>query len=121
MSTLRVNTLQDATGVGQPAMAGASKAWVNFNGTGTVAIRAAFNCSSVTDLGVGNYRVNFTIAMADTNYSVVTNSSYDNAATGRLCSQDNRLGAKTTSQIFISTDNQSAYVDSDQVGVAIFR
>ena len=48
----------------------ACKAWVNFNGTGTVAIRDAYNVSSITDNGTGNYTVNFTTAMADTNYSV---------------------------------------------------
>jgi len=46
------------------------RAWVNFNGTGTVAIRASFNVSSITDNGVGNYTVNFTNAMPDANYSV---------------------------------------------------
>ena len=45
------------------------RAWVNFNGSGTVAIRASGNVSSITDLGVGNYRVNFTTAMVDANYS----------------------------------------------------
>ena len=69
MSTLRVNTLQDATGSDQPAMAGAAKAWVNFNGTGTVAIREQFNVSSITDNGTGDYTVNFTTAMPDTKYT----------------------------------------------------
>ena len=49
---------------------GLCKAWVNFNGTGTVAIRAAFNVSSITDNGTGEYTVNFTTAMPDGNYSV---------------------------------------------------
>ena len=48
------------------------RAWVNFNGTGTVAIRAQFNVSSITDNGTGNYTVNFTTAMPDTNGCVVT-------------------------------------------------
>lgn len=48
----------------------ACRAWVNFNGTGTVAIRASGNVSSITDLGTGLYRVNFTTAMPDTNYAV---------------------------------------------------
>ncbi len=48
----------------------AVKAWVNFNGTGTVAIRAAFNVSSITDNGTGDYTVNFTTALADANYSM---------------------------------------------------
>ena len=71
MSTLRVNTLQNAAGTGQPAMSGAAKAWVNFNGTGTVAIRASFNVTSITDNGTGDYTVNFTNALEDANYAVV--------------------------------------------------
>ena len=46
----------------------ACRAWVNFNGTGTVAIRASGNISSITDNGVGNYSANFAIAMPDSNY-----------------------------------------------------
>ena len=46
------------------------RAWVNFNGTGTPAIRASGNVSSITDNGVGQYTVNFTTAMPDANYSV---------------------------------------------------
>ena len=46
------------------------RAWVNFNGTGTVAIRASGNVSSITDNATGDYTVNFTTAMLDTNYSV---------------------------------------------------
>ena len=47
------------------------RAWVNFNGTGTVAIRASGNVSSITDNGVGDYTVNFTTAMPDANYAAV--------------------------------------------------
>jgi hypothetical protein len=57
------------------------RAWVNFNGTGTVAIRGSFNVSSITDLAAGEYQVNFTTAMADANYCTnvtgSTNSAYD--------------------------------------------
>ena len=69
MSTLRVNSLLNAAGTDTPAIDGLAKAWVNFNGTGTVAIRGAFNVSSITDNGTGNYTVNFTSAMVDANYS----------------------------------------------------
>lgn len=48
----------------------ACRAWANFNGTGTVAIRASGNISSITDVGTGWYRLNFAIAMPDANYSV---------------------------------------------------
>ena len=53
----------------------ACKAWVNFNGSGTVAIRDSYNVSSITDNGTGNYSVNFTNAMPDVNYSVVVGQS----------------------------------------------
>ena len=49
----------------------AVKAWVNFNGTGTMAIRASYNVSSITDNGTGDYTVNFTTAMPDANYAVI--------------------------------------------------
>lgn len=45
----------------------ACKAWVNFNGTGTVAIRGSYNVSSITDNGTGYYTVNLTTAVVDTN------------------------------------------------------
>jgi hypothetical protein len=48
----------------------AVKAWVNFNGTGTVAIRAAYNVSSITDHGTGDYSISFTNAMPDANYAM---------------------------------------------------
>jgi hypothetical protein len=62
-------TIQDSAGT---TIGTFCRAWVNFNGTGTVAIRASFNVSSITDSGVGSYIINFTTAMADTNYCVVS-------------------------------------------------
>jgi hypothetical protein len=53
----------------------ACRAWVNFNGTGTVAIRASGNVSSITDNGVGDYTINFTTAMQDTNYALVASGN----------------------------------------------
>jgi hypothetical protein len=46
-----------------------ARAWVNFNGTGVIAIRASGNVSSLTDNGVGDYTVNFTTALPDANYA----------------------------------------------------
>ena len=65
MSTVKVDTIKTTAGVEVYT----AKAWVNFNGTGTVAIRAAGNVSSITDNGTGDYTVNFTTAMPDVNYS----------------------------------------------------
>ncbi len=70
---LTIDTLIAGSGVlaTQNGMTGIAKAWVNFNGTGTVAIRGSFNVSSITDNGTGNYTVNFTTAMPNTNYATV--------------------------------------------------
>jgi hypothetical protein len=64
-------TFYSASKILTPAVVGSQlcRAWVNFDGTGTVAIRASFNVSSITDNGTGDYTVNFTTALADANYS----------------------------------------------------
>jgi len=62
-------TIQDSAGA---EIGTFCRAWVNFNGTGTVAINASFNVTSITDNGTGNYTVNLTTAMPDTNYSCNT-------------------------------------------------
>jgi hypothetical protein len=60
-------TIQDSAGT---QIGTFCRAWVNFNGQGTVAIRASFNVSSITDNGTGDYTVNFTNALPDVNYSI---------------------------------------------------
>jgi len=74
---LVLSTLNDDTGVlnTQNGMTGIAKAWVNFNGVTTATIRSSFNVSSVTRNGTGDYTVNFTTAMPNANYNVVTASS----------------------------------------------
>ena len=57
--------------LGTDEASGLAKAWVNFDGTGVVAIRASYNVSSITDNGVGIYTINFTTAMVDANYCAV--------------------------------------------------
>lgn len=77
MSSLKVNNLTRAGGSGVPDLGGVAanrllpSAWVNFNGTGVVAIRDQQNVSSITDNGVGDYTVNFATPMANANYSAV--------------------------------------------------
>jgi len=58
------------SGYGSVATAYGCRAWVNFDGTGTVSIRDSGNVSSITDNGTGDYTVNFETAMPDANYSV---------------------------------------------------
>lgn len=63
-------TLSFDSGYGSAAVAYGCRAWVNFDGTGTVAIRASGNVSSITDVGTGDYTVIFTTAMPDVDYAV---------------------------------------------------
>jgi hypothetical protein len=93
------------------------RAWVNFNGTGTVAIRASFNVSSITDNGTGNYTVNFTTAMPDTNYSVVAGNGSN--ASANTVSNTNNI-TSTGSVSFIHYENSTA-TDVAQLCVAVFR
>lgn len=58
------------------------RAWVNFNGTGTVAIRASGNVSSITDNGSGDYTINFTNAMTDTNYCLAVTAQFGSGGSG---------------------------------------
>jgi hypothetical protein len=71
MSTVTVQTISNGVVSTSSAnvIQGSAKAWVNFNGTGTVAIRASYNVSSITDNGTGDYTVNFTNALPNVNYS----------------------------------------------------
>ena len=73
MSTIIAANISDGTTsvASTYVVNGSAKAWVNFNGTGTVAIRDSLNVGSITDNGTGQYTVNFTNALSDANYSVV--------------------------------------------------
>lgn len=102
----------------------AVKAWVNFNGTGTVAIRASFNVSSITDNGTGDYTVNFTTAMTDAHYAVTVSAQRmnDKNTRGNIGSQATYAGNKTTTAARINTtDSGFTLTDADMVDVAIFR
>jgi hypothetical protein len=84
MSTIKANDIQNASG-GIPTVKGQRlipTAWVNFNGTGTIAIRDSEGVSSLTDNGTGNYTVTFTSAMANTNYVALTGAGQVGSASG---------------------------------------
>lgn len=116
-------TFYAANKVVTPASIGGQtcRAWVNFNGTGTVAIRASFNVSSITDNGTGNYTVNFTTAMPDANYSCVTGIKDDTGAAPSI-SFGATGGIYSTTQVRLQawTYTGTAY-DSSIVNVAINR
>jgi hypothetical protein len=111
-------------------MPGAAKAWVNFNGTGTVAIRAAFNVTSITDNGTGDYTVTFTTALVDANYclslsgvnttATTSNTSVGVGLTGG--SNTDNVQLKSTSQVRIfQKTGGGTFVDSQELSVAVFR
>jgi hypothetical protein len=96
----QVKTATNATG---SAPVYACRAWVNFNGTGTPAIRGSGNVSSITDNGTGNYIVNFTTAMPDTNYAPIA-SGYDDGSTPSITKTTQ---PSTTSQATLICSNTS--------------
>ncbi len=103
-----------------------ARAWVNFNGTGTVAIRASGNVSSITDLGTGRYQVNFTTALPDANYAVNIVSAIDGTygVSGQIKSaQVENTGTILTTSCVIgaAVTNTTASVDSAVMCASFFR
>ena len=107
------------SGYGSAALAYGCRAWVNFNGTGTVAIRGSGNVSSITDLGTGFYQVNMTTAMPDVNYSLNVTRARSDANGGALVNS----GAVNTSNAQVRTiiSTTAGSEDADFVFVSIFR
>jgi hypothetical protein len=130
MSTLRLTTLSNQGGTASvpsdTVINGTAKAWVNFNGTGTVAIRRAFNVSSITDNGTGDYTINFTTPMVDTDYATFCGGITGDAdnSTGRFL-----LGVRGTSTTITSsvrvisvwTGDGTTLGDKIITTVAVFR
>ena len=119
-------TFQFNSGYGSVATAYGCRAWVNFNGTGTVAIRSSGNVSSITDNGTGDYTVNFTTALADANYSVTGSvKEFDSTANSFLGFSPAKVtvaSAFTTSSVRVQPlSTGGSGTDAVVVCVAIFR
>lgn len=97
------------SGYGSVATAYGCRAWVKFNGTGTVAIYNSANVSSITDLGTGRYRVNFTTAMVDADFAAVSSNA----------NKDGGCYGHSTTDVGVFVGQSAA--DSDPISVAIFR
>ena len=132
MSTLRTNTLSNAAGSASvpvdTVISGSAKARVNFNGTFgsspfTIAnggIRAAFNVSSITDNGTGDYTVNFTTAMVDANYAFTTSFGGTNSSFG--FSAFDQATPRTASAFRVVGYNAAGSVlDMAQINISVFR
>lgn len=111
----RVKTALNASGT---APIYACRAWVNFDGTGTVAIRASGNVSSVTDNGTGRYTVNFTTAMVDANYSIEVTSSYGSLVT---LNTDEQRNPTVNNVSFITGNGAIPIADTSYLCCSIHR
>ena len=114
MSTLKVNTLEEATAGGATFFT--AKAWATYVGTGTVSITASGNVSSITDYGAGYYGVNFTSSFSSSNYSATGDAQTNDGADGR--GRHEPQGTYSTSQTRVWTcaiRNIQGAVDSPRV------
>jgi len=123
--TVDSGNLQFNSGYGSVATAYGCRAWVSFNGTGTPAIRASGNVSSITDNGTGDYTINFTNAMPDINYCAALAFSRDpDMTTANIATNNNTGGnvAPTTSALRIAIFRYGAGGgDVTYINLAIFR
>ena len=109
------DNLQFNSGYGSTATAYGCRAWVRFNGTGTVSIYGSANVSSITDNGIGNYTVNLTNAMPDTNYSTFCGSSESSSRSGA------HVRSHTVNSYNITSDNSATPADKDHISTGILR
>ena len=111
------------SGYGSVATAYGCRAWVNFNGTGTPAIRASGNVTSITDNGTGDYTVNFTTAMPDVNYcyTLAAERTSNNNGDGPKCGVRNGGVLTTSIRVMIprQTSSSGETYDTDWTGVAV--
>lgn len=124
MSTIRANTLVNMDGVTAVTLTGqvAAKTWFNFNGTSTIAMRASFNVSSLTDVGAALYLVNFTTSLVDANHATTCNAQPNGYGGTYAGSGDTAAGTQTSSRASIEVrDTSNASVDSNFIIGAVFR
>lgn len=115
MSTIKVDTIQDTSGNEQFT----AKAWVNFNGSGTLAIRNDGNVSSITDDGVGDYTVNFTDALAGADYALAGWAKDSNDGGNYSIVSGNASDTLTSTSCEIRVRETTADIDPE-TGAVIF-
>ena len=118
LTTPNIDSAQFAT-VSGTAPIYPSRAWVNLNGTGTIAIRGSGNVSSITDVGVGDYTVNFSTAIVDANYSAFAAGDSSTTGGSHLFAVVYSLATSNCNAFF--TTPAGARVDATIFSVAIFR
>ena len=122
MSTIKTTTLSTQGGSTVPmdtVVNGTAKAWVNFNGNaGAVSVNASFNVSSITEVGTGNFAVNFTTAMPDVKYAVTIGMRTNRSIVGYSPNTNTTTSASLLSRSAITGGSN---IDIDEISVAIFR
>ena len=118
---IAATTLTVNAGFGSNTTAYGVRAWVNFDGTGTVAIRDGGNVSSITDNGTGNYTINFTNNMPDVNYAVNAISAYSLTTNGALLVEIFGFNNQTVSGVRVQNRNSSANYDAVSIQLAVIR
>mgnify|MGYP003646693473 CR=1 FL=1 len=108
------------SGFGSVATGYGCRAWVNFNGTSTVAIRDSGSVSSITDNGTGNYTINFATAMPDVNYATLSTGVSTSDNLGTACLKYNGTYSTSAVQIICGTSG-IAFQDFIIIGVSILR
>lgn len=119
MSTLTVTNIKATGETASRAVSGVAAAWVNFNGTGTIAIRDSQNISGLTDGGTGVYAITYSSSLANDDYGYQINGTSSTA--GGITKLTSASGSITTSDIDVQALNaaQSAYQDNDDNSVSI--
>ncbi len=97
------------------------RAWVNFDGTGTVTIRSSYNVSSITDNGTGDYTINFTTAMPDANYAPVVTFGYEDLAVRAVCAILDTLSTSSVTIVGRQSNDASNSRNSEYVALVVFR
>ena len=129
MSTLNVGTIKSISSAApvfqntsRTEMGQLAKAWVNFSGTGTVAINDSFNVSSITDSGSGRYIVNLSITMSNTNFVALVGGIYNTGDSGGSTGVSNRRTNFTTTSFGIRSGDTStgSFDDSQLAWGAVF-
>ena len=123
-------TVANVTSTGQVTAKNTAKAWVNFNGTGTVAIRDSYNVSSITDTGAGVYSINFTNALSNTNYSWTGTCSTASGSTDAMVnvelltntalSSTMTTSALAVETVFVNASNNRTRFDAEFVSINVF-
>ena len=125
MSTIAVdNARPSAGGTSYSLTSGVAKAWVNFNGTGTVSIRESYNVGSITDNGTGDYTVGFSDTIANSDYCAV--GAGKGEANLTITANNNTtmflpaIYQTTSLRVFLARDGASGPKDSENANCSIF-